>query len=78
MKKSWVQAGVLVLAIFGGLVLIKRIRTNRVQKVMGQTEANILANRLNSESLSQAEIDRITSRLAAAGWKPVGEKAVRV
>ena len=78
MNKSWIQATVFVVAIIGGLAVIKKIRANRGRNVMGQSEANILARKLNTQALNDAEISRITQRLSAAGWKAVGEKAVRV
>jgi len=77
MKKSWIQAGTLVLAIIGGITVVNRIRMRKIGKTMGQSEANILAKRLSSQALSEAEILRINNKLAAAGWKVVGETAVR-
>lgn len=77
-NKSWIQAGILVLAIMGGITLVNRLRARRLKGVMGESEANILAQRLRTGMLPAEEYTRINQKLAAAGYKAVDGKALKL
>ena len=76
--KSWVQAGITVLAIIGAITLVNRLRARRLKGVMGESEANILAQRLRTSRMPAEEFTRINKKLAAAGYKAVDGKAIKM